>query len=83
MTQSQKDTITKEGKFLYTCRQTFKAFGTEAVSGVKLFDEYYDFFNEPLNLEEFVAYIEEELVGIYVIEKLQDGLNYRITKLTF
>ena len=69
-------------QFHHLLKETIKAFGTDKVPAVKLFDEYYDFYGKPLNLQHFYTYIHEELVGMYVIEQLKDGLHYRFTDLT-
>ena len=72
-----------EEQHLHLIRETVKVFNGEPISFVKIFDEFYDFYDEPLNLYQFRTYIEEELVGIYSIEAvLVKSINhFIITKL--
>jgi len=79
MTELRKKSMTKGDKYLHLIRETWLVYEGEPVSAMKLFNEYTDFFGEPLHLTDFVAYIEKELIGIYTIKI--EGLNYRINNL--
>ena len=72
-----------EEQYLHLIRETVKVFNSVPISFVKIFDAFYDFYDEPLNLYRFKTYIKKELVGIYSIETVVvKGINsFIITKL--
>ena len=76
-----KSTKTLEDMYLHLLRETTEVFNGEEIKATKLFDEYYDYYGVTLNLNSFFTYTNEQLVGMYSIKRMNDGLTYLITKL--
>lgn len=51
--------------------------GTEVITKTEIFDRYHDFFNEPVDIERFLLFIEFDPLKEYTVKRTQYAIQLK------